>query len=133
MKKWLCIVILSVCTVALCACSKFTRVEELKKWDCSVLCAEESDIDSYIITYSDEVIISKSGTLSFQNRNDFDIVVHLFTNGKEERTAEIGAGGVAVLYQVQKEVVYTIGCHADVEENTEIKLMVYDGEGVEVY
>lgn len=133
MRKCLCIVILIVCTFALCACSGFTQVEELQKWDCSVLCTEKSDIDSYIITYSDEQIVSKSGTLSFQNRNDFDVVVHLFTNGKEERTAEIGAGGMAVLFQVQKEAVYTVGCHAEVEENTEIQLMVYDGERSEVY
>ena len=35
---------------------------------------------------------------------------------------------MAVLYQVEKELIYTIGCHANVEEGVEIKLMVYDGD-----
>ena len=40
---------------------------------------------------------------------------------------------MAVLFQVQKEAVYTVGSHAEVEENTEIQLMVYDEERSEVY
>ena len=55
-------------------------------------------------------------------------MVHLLSEEKEERNVEIGAGGMAVLYQVKKETVYTAGCHADVGEDTEIKLMVYDGD-----
>ena len=133
MKKWLCIIMLCVFALAMCACSKFTDVEDIEKWDCTVMCAEKSDADSYVITYSDEEIISSSGVLSFQNRNEFDIVVHLLTNGKEEQTLEIRAGGIAILYQVEKETVYTVGCYADVEEGTEIKLMVYDGEDAETY
>ena len=133
MKKWIYIVTLSILVVALCACSKITPIEDLEKWDCTVICAEESSDDSYIIAYSKEEIISKAGTLSFQNKNDFDIVVHLLTEEKEERIVEIGAGGMAVLYQVEKEIVYTVGCHADVEEGIEIKLTVYDGENAEVY
>lgn len=133
MKKWLSIIILATCILTLSACSNLTFEEELKKWDFSVLCTEKSTADAYIITYSDEQIISKSGTLSFQNQNDFDIVIHLLNAGNEERTVDIAAGGTSVLYQVEKEVAYTIGCHADVEENTEIKLMVYDGERAEIY
>lgn len=108
-------------------------LEEIKKWDCTVTCTEKSDEDSYVITYSDNEIIASTGTLTLQNRNNFDIVVHLLADGQEERLAEVGAGGVAVLFQLKKDVVYTAGCHADVEEGTEIRLMVYDGEGAEVY
>ena len=38
------------------------------QWDCSVTCAEESTPDSYVITYSDAKIISKTGVLPGQNR-----------------------------------------------------------------
>ncbi len=125
-------IMLSICFVLLSACSMNTSTEGADKWDCSVTCAEES-VDTYVITYSDVEIISKSGVLSFQNRNNFDIVVHLLSDGEDEQTVEISAGGVVVLNQIEKELVYTVGCHAKVEENTEIKLMVYDGEGAEVY
>lgn len=132
MKKWFYILIVSICSMILCACSDFKHVEEVSKWDCSVTCAEESN-DSYVITYSNEKLISKTGIFSFQNQNEFDIVVHLLTDGQEERTSEIPAGGVSVLYNIEKEREYKVGCHADVAEETEIKLMVYDGEKSEVY
>ena len=132
MKKWFAMTVLCLISLGLCACSNLKRVEEVRKWDCSVECMEESD-NTYVITYSDEKVVSSTGELSFQNRNDFDIVVHLLAAGQEERKAEIGAGGMAVLYQVDKGTEYTVGCHADVEKSDEIKLMVYDGEGAEVY
>lgn len=132
MKKRFCIIMVGICSFLLCACANLKHVEELEKWDCTVTCAEESD-DAYIITYSDEKIISNTGTLSFQNRNEFDIVVHLFANGQEERTSEIAAGGVFVLYEIAEGTEYVVGCHADVAAGTEIKLMVYDGEKTEVY
>lgn len=34
-----------------------------------------------------------------------------------------------MLYQVVKDAEYTVGCHADVSEGTEITVYVYDGEG----
>ena len=71
--------------------------------------------------------------LSLQNQNDFDIVVHLLTNGQQERTAEIPAGGVSILYELIEGVEYTVGTHADVPEGTEIFLMVYEGKNAEVY
>lgn len=103
-------------------------VNNLEKWDCTVVCVKELDNDSYVITYSDEKIISTTGTLSFQNKNNFDIVIHLLTDGQEEMIYEIPAGGVLIQYQIIKDVEYTVGCHADVSEGMEIKLKVYDGE-----
>lgn len=40
---------------------------------------------------------------------------------------------MAVQYQLDKEAEYTLGIHAEVEEGTEIKVMVYDGEGAEPF
>ena len=128
----LCSVFILSCIV-FSACSTLKHVEETDKWDCSVACAEASDKDSYIITYSDAIIISKTGVLSFQNQNDFDIVIHLLTNGQQERIAEVAAGGVTVLYQIAEETEYTVGCHADAAEGTKIKLMVYDGENADTF
>ena len=106
------------------------------KWNCSVICAEESSDDSYIITYSDVEVIPSSSVLTFQNLNDFDIKVYINGNISKEITGdsfEISAGGVFVAYQLKENTVYTLGCHADVKEGTLIKLMVYDGERAEVY
>lgn len=55
------------------------------QWDCSVTCAEESTPDSYVITYSDAKILSKTGVLTVQNRNDFDIIV--IYSAKENRNS----------------------------------------------
>lgn len=132
MKKY-CLVLMILSCIFFSACSNLKHVEETDKWDCSVTCAEESNEDSYTITYSDTIIISKTEELSFQNQNDFDIVIHLLTNEQQERTAEVAAGGVSVLYQIEEETEYTVGCHADVEEGTEIKLMVYDGENADTF
>lgn len=130
MKRCVCLLLCILCAVALFGCS---AKEEGAKWDCTVECMEESTADSYVISYSDAEVVSSEGVLSFQNRNDFDIVVHLLSAGSEEQVIDVYAGGVAVQYQLEKETVYTVGCHADVEIGTEIALMVYDGERSEPY
>lgn len=104
----------------------------MEKWDFTVSCAETSDDENYVITYSDQEIISKTGTLAFQNRNDFDIVVHLLAAGKKEITCDIRVGGSAIIYEIEKDTEHTVGCHADVDEGIEIKLTIYDGEETEV-
>lgn len=107
--------------------------EEKSKWDCSVNCAEESTADSYIVTYSEEEISSNTGILTFQNQNKFEITVHLITAGEEEEVFEIQPGGCTTFYQLEKDTVYTVGVHAEVNEGMEIRLVVYDGEWSEVY
>lgn len=127
------IIVLSVAILILSEHAGTTPAEEINQWDCSVSCAAESSADSYIITYSDAEIVSNTGTLSFQNRNDFDIVVHLLAAGETERKIDIPAGGVSILHQVKSNLTYTVGCHADVAENTEIVVMAYDGERADTY
>lgn len=124
MKRWLCAALAVICLLALCGCSK---TEEETRWDCSVGCAAESTEDSYIITWSEAEVTAKTGVLTFQNRNDFVVTVHLAGGGKEVFIEEIQPGGLCVWLQADKETVYTVGLHADVEENTEIRMMVYDG------
>ena len=103
------------------------------KWDCTIHCAEESGENAYIITYSEEEILSETGCITFQNRNLFPITVHLIGKGKEVFVSEIAPGGNVTFMQADKEVTYTVGIHADVVEGTELNLMVYDGEWSEVY
>lgn len=133
MKKWISVFVLVTLILALCACAKTAEEQssdgqEAEKWDCSVVNAKESEDNSYIITYSDQEIISSSGALTFQNQNEFKIAVHLLCAGAEEKVIEIEAGDVYTSHKVEKGAVYTVGCHGDVDEGIEIKLMVYDGE-----
>lgn len=126
-KRFICII--CICSMMLCACSNQKHVEELDKWDCTVECAETSTPDSYIITYSNEKIVPSSDVLTIQNQNDFDIKVYFCSSDTVGGEAyDIAAGGVTVLYQLDKEAEYRLGVHADVEEGTEIKVMAYDGE-----
>lgn len=132
MKKCLGLVLLAF-LLSLTGClSKTDDQNAITQWDCSVTCAGESTADEYIITYSDEEITPQTGSLTFQNRNAFDIVVHVFCEGNEICSDRVPAGGVFSILHVSDNT-YTIGVHADVAENTEIKLMVYDGQKAEPY
>ena len=105
----------------------------VNRWDCSVTCVEESTPDHYVITYSDAEVSSQTGTLTFQNRNDFDIVVHILQEGETEVVSDkIPAGGCYSFLRMNDKPC-TIGVHADVAVNTEIKLFVYDGAWSEPY
>ena len=66
--------------------------------------------------------------MTIDNKNAFDITVHLFTDGNE-RVEEIDAGVMVSLYQIVRDTEYTLGCHADVPEGTEIIIPIYDGAG----
>ena len=133
MRKKYCLVFAMVCALLLCACSKSESVETADQWDCSVSWQDESGDGSYVITYSNERVISAVGVLTIQNQNDFDITVHLLSDAQKEQTAQIAAGGVTVLKQIQPDTEYTVGCHADVPERTDIRLMIYDGERSDIY
>ena len=98
-----------------------------------MVCAERSESDEYVITYSDVKVVSKTGELTIQNRNDFDIIVHLLCDGEEEIVSNaIPVGGSYTLLNVTDKE-YTVGVHADVDENTNIKVLVYDGKDTDPY
>ena len=117
-------------SLILCSCTRLEDMEEeeIYRWDCDVICEQESTPDSYIITYSNVEFGAETGILTIQNQNDFDIRVHLFTNRKNEKVIDIEPGGATVLHELNKEAEYSMGIHADVDEGTEIKVMVYDGD-----
>ena len=133
------LVIISIVAISIMIFSIYKSSEACRKanaaiqWDCSVTCAEESTPDSYVITYSDAKILSKTGVLTVQNRNDFDVIVYLLCEGKQELVSgRIPAGGCYSFLNVTDEE-YTVGIHADVDENTDIKVFVYDGKDTEPY
>ena len=127
MKKKVTIVLVIISIVAISTMIIFSTYKS------SEACAEESTPDSYVITYSDAKILSKTGVLTVQNRNDFDVIVHLLCEGKQELVSgSIPAGGCYSFLNVTDEE-HTVGIHADVGENTDIKVFVYDGKDTESY
>ena len=131
-KKLICIAAACIFAAAVPGCAKEEQ-PGADQWEISVLCAEEPAKDSYVITYGGVTVASETGILTLQNRNDFEITVHLSCNGQEEQVFEIQAGGVTVFHQAIKGEAYTVGVHAEAKEGSEINLMVYDGERSEVY
>ena len=94
MKKKVTIVLVIISIVAISTMIMFSiykssetcrKANAAIQWDCSVTCAEESTPDSYVITYSDAKILSKTGVLTVQNRNDFDILC--ICSAKENRNS----------------------------------------------
>ena len=135
-KPAFCIVIVAVLVcivVAVCFGTNPLKHDDGTKWDCSVSCIEASTQNHYVINYSDVKVSSRTGTLTFQNRNGFDIIVHILQEGEIEVVSNrIPAGGCYSLLKVNDKPC-TIGVHADVDVNTEIKLFVYDGEWSEPF
>ena len=58
MKKLIAIVLATVCVVAMVACNNPKKPQ--KRWDCTIICTEESSDNAYVVSYSDEKIISNT-------------------------------------------------------------------------
>jgi len=76
---------------------------------------------------------SKTGTLTIQNRNDFEIVVHLLCEGEQEIVSGNIPAGSCYSFANVTDKEYTVGIHADVDAATNIKVIVYDGKDTEPY
>ena len=111
----------------------YRKAKAKTKWECSVVCAEKSTPDSYVITYSDAKILSNTGVLTVQNRNDFDITVHLLCEGKQELVSDSIPAGGCYSFQNVTDKEYMAGIHADVDKNTDMKVFIYDGKDTEPY
>ena len=126
MRRTLGFIIAVICAGFLCAYSQTEENEVVNSWDCTLTCAKTTEDNAYVITYSDEIIVSKTGSLIFENENDFGIVVYLYGDGSE-RVEMLAANSRIAVYELSTEVEYTVGLHAEVKEGTEIKLLVHDG------
>ena len=103
------------------------------QWDCSVTCTEESTSAKHVITYSDVKVLSKTGTLTIQNKNDFDIVVHLLCEGEQEVVSDNIPANSFYSFTNVTDKEYTVGIHADVGVAADIRVVVYDGKDTEPY
>ena len=126
MRKTLCFIIAVLCAGFLCACSQKEEDEVVNSWDCTLTCAETTEENAYVITYSDKTLVSTTGCLTIENANDFGVVVYLYADGSE-RVEMLAANSRIVVYELSTEAEYTVGLHAEVKEGTEIKLLVHDG------
>lgn len=122
------LVLISVLIMLLSACSGDDFKNTVTEWDCTVLCAEASTDNTYIITYSEQKISAKNGRVTIQNPNDFVVVVHLSGGEAAERTCKIAPGETALLSELENDVDYTVGVHAEVTSGTKIELMAYAGK-----
>lgn len=132
MKKYIGIMLSIMMLLVLIGCASTNEASQnIAKWDCSVECADSSE--EYVITYSEVKVTPKTGVLTIQNRNDFEIVVHLLCAGKEEMVSDPIPSGGSYSFLKATDSEYTVGVHADVDKKTEIMLFVYDGENTEPY
>ena len=111
----------------------YRKAKATIKWDCSVSCTEKSTSAQYVITYSNVKVSSKTGTLTIQNRNDFEIVVHVLCEGEQEIVSGNIPAGSCYSFANVTDKEYTVGIHADVDAATNIKVIVYDGKDTEPY
>ena len=104
----------------------YMAVNRIKQHDFFVSCAEASAENSYIITYCDNRFIPIGDAATLHNPNGFAIVVHLLSEGNTEHVFDLGTGESAVFGELEKETEYTIGLHAFVAVDTEIKFTIYE-------
>lgn len=130
MKKIPFAIMLCVLLLVFTGCSNAAQNEDKNTdrdaWDVSLTCAAESFENEYVITYSETKIISKTGTFTVENKNDFPIKVHI-SAGKGEQSLDVEPGKAAYFSDIATDEKYGVGIHADVEEGTMIDVMIYDG------
>ena len=125
MKKLVYLILFIFCIGFLCACAQTEETGIVNSWDCTVIRSEMTADDRP--TYSEEIIISSTGCLTFENESDFDVWIVLYANGVPERGEPLKSNSKKVLYGINKDVEYTMEVHLSVEPGTEIKLLAHDG------
>ena len=97
------------------------------KWDCSVTCAETSETNNYVVTYSDKKYSPKLEYSPFKTAI-ISILLFIYKYRMKKKEQQKFQRAVLVpLYQISQNKACTVGVYADVPENETIKLMVYDG------
>ena len=70
MRRTVGFIIAVICAGFLCACSQTEENEVVNSWDCTLTCAEATEENAYVITYSDKTLVSTTGRLTIENAND---------------------------------------------------------------
>ena len=102
------------------------------QWDVNLAQAVE---DETAIVYYDNPIKSNAGVVGIWNKNDFPIDVYFYPydgeapvyGGNNVSKMDIPADSQVIGIPLDIDKKYTLGIHADVEENTEINIIVQDG------
>ncbi len=142
---------MAVCfgSLLLYACSDLNHIDEVKKWDCTVLCVEEAE-DTYIITYSNEKVVPETDEWNEQDKTEWSLqeIESLFLDNAEQEWKLIKCVSVydfaydrvgGVLYTTENDTEYVnvafmdeegimpqCGIEAVLDENTEF---TYHGNG----
>ena len=128
MKKYLFACLAVMCALLMCACGTDKDEVTPDKWEFAIQCAEKSTEEQYVVTYVEEKAVTDSGTLTIENLNDFDIIVHLQNGDHGDIPVEVAAGETAELNDLIVKAEYMVGCHADVDEGAEIRFVIRDKE-----
>ena len=102
------------------------------QWDVNLAQAVE---DETAIVYYDSPIKSNTGVIGIWNKNDFPIDVYFYPydgdapvyGGNNVSEMDIPADSQVIGIPLDIDKKYTLGIHADVEENTEIHVIIQDG------
>lgn len=110
----------------------FWKSDQPSQWDVDLAQAIE---DETAIVYYDNPIKSNTGVIGIWNKNDFPIDVYFYPydgdapvyGGNNVSEMDIPADSQVIGIPLDIDKKYTLGIHADVEENTEIHVIIQDG------
>lgn len=130
-KKIFCVVLLIIIAVTAGGYAVW-KSDQPSQWDVNLAQAVE---DGTAIVYYDNPIKSNAGVVGIWNKNDFPIDVYFYPydgeapvyGGNNVSKMDIPADSQVIGIPLDIDKTYTLGIHADVEENTEINIIVQDG------
>ena len=104
----------------------------IPQWSLRVSTAGDSTPESIVNTFANEEIICTSGALTFQNTNDFPIYGGLWSGDAYKRGFsyvggfDLNPGEWVTLHNIAPDIIHSVSLGAMVEEDTEIRLTVFD-------
>lgn len=130
-KKIFCVVLLIIIAVTAGGYAVW-KSGQPSQWDVNLAQVVE---DETAIVYYDNPIKSNAGVVGIWNKNDFPIDVYFYPydgeapvyGGNNVSKMDIPADSQVIGIPLDIDKKYTLGIHADVEENTEINIIVQDG------
>ncbi|MBQ2782364.1 MAG: M56 family metallopeptidase [Oscillospiraceae bacterium] len=102
------------------------------EWSLRVATAGDSTPESIVNTFANEEIICTTGALTFQNTNDFPIYGGLWSGDALKRGFShvegfaLNPGEWVTLHNIAPDIIHSVSVCALVEEDTEIRLTVFD-------
>ena len=94
--------------------------------------AGDSTPEGIVSTFANEEIICTTGALTFQNTNDFPIYGGLWSGDALKRGFShvegfaLNPGEWVTLHNIAPDIIHSVSLSALVEEDTEIRLTVFD-------